>query len=96
VNSARARRVRVSSRHSLSPFSHSRPPTGTDQSVHRSSGFADAGCAAMLKPPSLAMSSTTSRGSPASGYGASGKPSPSTCPPSVLISTASIISTPLR
>ena len=43
---------------------------GAFHPFHLSDGFADAGWAAMDIAPSLATSSTTSRGSPPSGYGA--------------------------
>ena len=64
--------------------------------VHRSPGRGDPGCAAIENPPNREMSSRTSRASPPSGYGARGKPSATTCPSSVLSSTASIQSTPSR
>ena len=42
---------------------------GASQSLQRSSGLGESGCAAMPNPPSRRTSSTTSRASPASGYG---------------------------
>ncbi len=85
---ARSSVTRDSSRHSLSPLSHSRPSPRTFQSVHRSSDFGESGCATIAKPPSRWTSSSTSRPSPASRYGACRQcPARRRGPSTVLIST---------
>ncbi len=67
ASTARDSRSRPSLRHSLSALSHSRPSTGTAQSVQASSARGEYGCAATPKPPSLATSSATASASPPSG-----------------------------
>ena len=74
VNAARASCAEPESRHAESRFSHSSPSTGTCQSRHWASDLGESPCAATPNPPSRATSSTTSRASPASGYGASPMP----------------------
>ena len=74
VSSARDNAMRDSSRHSLSTLSHSRPSTAAFQSRHCNSAFGESGCAAIPKPPRRWTSSSTSRASPASRYGACGNP----------------------
>ncbi len=94
VSSARERASLDSSRHSLSTFSHSRPSIAAFQSRHCSSPFGESGCAAMPNPPRRCTSSSTSRASPARRYGDCGIPKAIKWPSSVLISTASMSSTP--
>ena len=65
------------------------------QSAQRSAGRVESGCAAIDIPPIRRTSSTTSPTSPPSGNGVCGRPNATTCPPFVLISTASMHRTPL-
>ena len=96
VSSAFVRVQRDSSRHSLSAFSHSTPPIGNVQSDQLSSGFGDPGCAAIGKTAQADHIVNDVARFAASGYGDWGRPSATTWPPRVLISTESIQSTPER
>ncbi len=87
-----------SSRHSESALIHSRPSPATPGPPRQlNSSRGESGCARMAMPPCRWMSAITSSARPASGYGdAASSPSATTCPSRVLISTASIVSTPWR
>ena len=61
-------------RQAVSRFRISMASNGAVQSRHCSSGFGESGCTAIPNPPSRRTSSTTSRGSPPSGYGARAMP----------------------
>ena len=67
VSSARAIGRRGSSRHSLSPLSHSRPSIGASQSCQLSDGRGEPGCAAKPNPPRRCTSSITSQVCPQAG-----------------------------
>ena len=71
-----------SSRHSLSAFSHSRPSNGASQSLQRSSGLGDPGCAAMPNAAEPVHVFDRRRAAcPPSGYGVGGRPSATKWPP---------------
>ena len=93
---ARATR-RVSSRHSLSAFSHSRPSTGRLQAFHASAAFADDGMRRNRHPAQPGdvlddVARFTAEGIRRGPH----TPSTTTCPSKVVTSTASMQSTPPR
>ena len=56
----------------VSGLIHSTASNGDSHAFQRSSGFGESGCATIPNPPSRRTSSTTSRASPARGYGEAG------------------------